>query len=97
MDTVEPAKVLEAQEATASWWMTPWRFLIHTLTGLFVFATIAAAAVALSLGVDRLEGMKVAPAIILGLRLMEYALFSVDVVLFARFLWRTALRFWYEL
>lgn len=80
-----------------SWWVAPWKFLVHTLTGVFVFGTIAAAAVGLSFAVDWLKEMKVASVIVFGLRAMEYGLFAVDVLLFSRFLFCTAREFWNQL
>jgi hypothetical protein len=79
------------------WWRAPWRFLIETLVGLFIFGVIAAAAVAIKLGVEELSRRGIEGFIIWGLKGGEYALFGTDLVLFGRFLWRTGIRTWKEL
>ena len=85
----------ESQER--SWWEAPWQFLVETITGICVFLVVAGAAIALSVFVHYLEEHKVEMAVIYGLKSAEYLLFGVDLVLFARFLWKTATRTWSKL
>ena len=65
---------------------------MHTLVGTSIFTIIAAAAVLLNLGVNRLEAYDSDRVIIIGLMAAEYGLFSVDLLLYGVFLWRTAKR-----
>jgi hypothetical protein len=67
------------------------------MVGVIVFGTIAAAAVGLHVTVAWLQAADVSVFIIFGLQAMEYWLFAVDVLLFARFLFGTAKRFWNQL
>lgn len=79
------------------WWHAPWRFLIESLVGVFIFGVIAAAAVALNLVVADLSTRGVDKPILWGLTLAEYAIFVTDLVLFLRFLWKTGSRHWKEM
>jgi hypothetical protein len=88
----------EAEEGWLPEWLrAPWRFLLEALTGFLIFVVIGAAAVGLSFLVKCLEAWKVDLLIVWGLRLAEYSLFVTDLILFWRFLWRTARRTWKEL
>ena len=74
------------------------KFLVEVATGVVIFSLIGAGAVGLNVVVHYLEINKLADFFILhGLQGAEYALFSVDLILFARFLWRTTSRAWEEL
>jgi len=75
----------------------PKKFLIETITGIFVFVIIAIAAVALSYFVIFLKSHGVDVVIIVGLTIAEYGIFTVDLILFFRFLWRTSVKTWGEL
>lgn len=79
------------------WWHAPWKFLVETLVGVFIFVVIAAAAVAIKFAVKELEKRGVDGFIIWGLVAAEYALFTTDLILFGRFLWKTGARTWKEL
>ena len=82
------------QEPTPRWWKAPWRFFVETLTGFFIFAVIGGAAVGLDFLGRYLEEWQVDQLIVLGLKGAVYALFIMNLVLFGRFLWRTARRTW---
>jgi hypothetical protein len=86
-----------APDTIPPWWKAPWKFFIETLVGVFIFGVIASAAVAINLVVVVLTLRGVDWYIIWGLKGAEYALFTTDLVLFGRFLWRTASRTWKEL
>ena len=58
---------------------------------------IAAAAVGLSYTVLYLDKNGVDIVIVIGLKIIEYGLFLVDLILFARFLWQTCKNTWREL
>ena len=84
-------------KAVPKWWEAPWRFLVEALTGAFIFAVIGSAAVGLNFLVSYLEKKDVDHFILYGLKGAEYGLFLVDLILFARFLWKTASRTWKDL
>jgi len=75
----------------------PHKFLIETLVGVAIFLIIAITAVILSYIVTYLDDRGVDKVIIYGLKAAEYLLFIVDLILFCRFLWRTAKKTWSEL
>jgi hypothetical protein len=79
------------------WWKPPWQFLVETIVGILIFGVIAAAALAIKLIVRWLSSRGIDSYIIFGLTAAEYALFTTDLVLFGRFLWKTALRIWKDL
>lgn len=79
------------------WWKAPWEFLVETLVGVFIFVVIGGAAVGLNFLVHELENNQIDGVITFGLKTAEYALFLVDLVLFGRFLWKTASRTWRKL
>jgi hypothetical protein len=83
---------LAGSAATQPFWHAPWEFAVHTLVGTSIFTIIAVAAVLLNLGVHRLEAYDSDRVIIIGLMAAEYGLFSVDLLLYCVFLWRTAKR-----
>jgi len=76
---------------------SPWRLLVHFLTGTFVFAVVALLAVGLSQGIDYLAVKGINPFIIWGLRIAEWLLFVVDLLLFIVFVLRTTYRTMKEL
>jgi hypothetical protein len=94
-----PKEVNSAQDIHrhSDWWKAPLAFMVESLTGLTIFTTIAVAAVLLNFGIDYLATKKVSKVILLGLTAAEYMLFAVDLILFARFLWRTLIKNWKEL
>lgn len=75
-------------------WAAPFRFLFEAVIDVFVFGVVAAVAVILSLAVDSLSTYRIDPVIVTGLKGAEYAIFATDLVLFARFLWKSAIRTW---
>ncbi len=78
-------------------WEALWRFLIEIMVGTVIFFVIALAAVGLNFFVRFLETRDVDLLIVWGLIGAEYTLFIVDLVMFGRFLWKTAQRMWYRL
>lgn len=84
-------------EEHSPWWKAPWEFLVETLVGSFIFIVIGAGAVGLNYLVHFLEAKEIDEFILFGLTAAEYLLFSVDLILFGRFIWRTACRTWRKL
>jgi hypothetical protein len=82
---------LETKDDPA-WWEAPWTFLVHTVIGMVIFATIAGAAILLELGVDKLVPKRTSGVIVYGLKVAEYSVFGADLILFLVFLWRTSRR-----
>lgn len=76
---------------------TPKRFLVETLTGIAIFLIIAGAAVGLSYIVTILEKNGVDMVVVVGLRVAEYSIFAVDLILLGRFLWITGIKTWRSL
>lgn len=76
------------------WWNAPLTFFVETLVGLFIFTLIALGAAVLDLLVKVLLAKGIHSFIILGLKAAEFAVFGTDLLLFARFLWKTANRAW---
>jgi hypothetical protein len=79
------------------WWKPPLRFVVESITGVFLFGVVAGAAVGVSIYLHYLERQGVDAVIAYGLQAAEYALFVADLVLFARFLWKSSLRTWQAL
>jgi hypothetical protein len=80
-------------QPVAPFWQVPWEFAVHALVGTSIFAIIAAVAVLLEVAVRKLGAYGVVGrVVILGLKMGEYSLLGVDLVLFDVFLWRTARR-----
>jgi hypothetical protein len=79
------------------WICTPKRFFIETIVAIAIFLIIGAAAVGLSYIVKYLDSHGVDIVIVTGLKIVEYAIFVTDVVLFGRFLWKTGRRTWDEM
>jgi hypothetical protein len=71
---------------------SPWRLLVHFITGTFVFAVVAGLAVGLRLYIDFLTRFGINAFMIWGLRIAEYLLFVVDLLLFIMFIFRTTRR-----
>lgn len=88
---------MTTQDVDQDWSRSPKKFFFETITGTAIFCIIAAAAVGLSLVVVFLESKGIDPFILYGLKLAEYSLFTLDLILFFRFLWRTGKRTWGEL
>lgn len=88
----QPPQIVSQPERVIPFWRAPWDFAVHAIVGGAVFGIIAAAAGFISIGVTKLKALKIDPVIIYGIMGCEYALFGVDVTMFAVFLWRTAKR-----
>jgi hypothetical protein len=69
-------------------------FLIEIIVGSLLFVIIAIIATSLTLLVRYLETQGIYLPILYGVRGAEYALFFADLMLFARFLWRSSLKTW---
>jgi hypothetical protein len=74
-----------------SFWHTPADFVLHTIVGTCIFATVAIPAILLDLLVQTL-GRHVSSFVIYGVQTAEYALFCTDLVLMLIFLIKTAWR-----
>lgn len=74
-----------------------WFFLLHTLTGLVVFAIIAAAAIGLSLAIKKCEAWEVDAAVLLPLVWVKWTLYVLDLALLGKFLVKQFLHGWREL
>jgi len=85
-----------AENLPPPWWKAPWKFFIESIVGIFIFGVIGAGAVSIKFIVDFLSTKGVDSYILLGLKGAEYALFTTDMVLFGRFLWKTGQRIWKE-
>ncbi len=72
------------------WWHPLWRFAVHSVVGSALFVVIAVPAVLLSLAVNWLEAKQIATGIVTGLKVAEYFLFGVDLLLFAWFVLKAA-------
>lgn len=83
--------------ARRKFWQAPLWFLVEVLTGTIIFLLIAGGAFALNIVLHRLEAAKIDSFLIYGLRGAEYALFSADLILFARFLFVTVRHTWNQL
>ena len=68
--------------------------MTETAVGVIFFVVIAAAAVGLNFVINELSELGISSGILYGLTGAEYALFVMDLVLFGRFLWKTAIRSW---
>ncbi|MGZ5443630.1 MAG: hypothetical protein ACXW5U_25445 [Thermoanaerobaculia bacterium] len=79
-------------ETAGKWWQPLWKFAVHAFVATAIFALIAAPAVFLSFGVKWLETQEIDGTLVWGLRGAEYLLFFVDLMLFAWFVVRTAIR-----
>ena len=88
--TEAPAVTQPREQLTERWWAPIVEFAIHVAVGTLIFAVIASAALLLDLWVQSLSTHSI--VIRIGLRVGEYALFVVDLVLFLIFLLRTAWR-----
>ncbi len=84
-----------SEEAEAIW--PPKRFFYEAISGIAIFSTIAGAAVLLSVAINFLKQNEVDIIIVNGLKIAEYAIFFVDLILFFRFLYTTTLKTWREL
>jgi hypothetical protein len=92
-----PRTDMAKKKANIRWWNAPWKLFVKTLIGVFIFSVIAGAAVSLNFIIQYLEERNCDLLITWGLKAVEYALFIIDLVLFGRFLWRTAYQTWWEL
>jgi hypothetical protein len=71
---------------------SPWRLLVHFLSGTLVFVVVALFAVGLNLLVNYFTTVGISLIILYGLEIAEYLLFAVDLILFVVFIFRTGLR-----
>jgi hypothetical protein len=69
-------------------------FFADTFKGLLIFSAMTSTAVGLNLLVRYLDGLHVDRAIIIGLSSAEYATFTVDLIIYARFLLTTVFAGW---
>jgi hypothetical protein len=76
--------------AAPPFWRAPLEFAVHALVGTVIFAIVAGPAIFLEVALDQLEAHHVGILITTVLRLLEYLIFTLDVVLFSVFLLRTA-------
>jgi hypothetical protein len=74
------------------WWKPLWQFAVHGIVGTAIFVLIAVPAVSLSILLKWLETRNIDPNLIYGLKGAEYLVFVVDLLLFAWFVVRTAVR-----
>lgn len=84
-------------ENNESYFSAPFKFLIESLTSVAVFLIIGSAAMGLNFIVHWAEKREVDIVIIYGMKLTEYVLFFVDLILFLRFIYRSAQRMWSKL
>lgn len=78
-------------EGEKKWWYPLYEFGIHTIVGTGIFIFIASAAVGLDFLVTYLKRIEINGMIVMGLTLVEYTLFSVDLALFILFIVRAAI------
>jgi len=71
---------------------TLWDFLVHILVATILFGLIATPAVGLSFLIKWLETNQVSEVILIGLELMEYAIFFADIILLLVFLAKSTYR-----
>ncbi len=83
---------MESNGSISKQGFSPGRLLVHFLTGTFVFAVVGLLAVGLSVFIDYLGRIGINSFIIWGLRIAEFLLFVVDLLLFIVFVLRTAWR-----
>lgn len=69
-------------------------FLKEVGVGSLIFFTIAAAAVGIGIFLDTLRSTGTDPVVLAGLYSAKYLLFFSDLILFARFMFITALKTW---
>jgi uncharacterized membrane protein YczE len=74
-----------------------WKFLVHTVVGILIFAIIGAAAVGIDLGVQSLAPLHVSIEIVVILKLGAWAILGTDIFLLFVFLIKTARRMVREL
>lgn len=91
VETAKPDEPVPPDPNRVGLWPV-WDFAVHVAVGTLIFAVIGSAAVALDLVSHRLQGFGVDPVIGYGLKAAEYALFTVDLVLFLVFIVKTAVR-----
>jgi hypothetical protein len=75
-----------------AFWPPVKELLIHVLIGLAFFVVIAAAAVSLDVLVNFLTSKGINDTVVAGLKLTEYALFAIDVLLLILYVGTIALR-----
>lgn len=74
------------------WWEPVREFAVHITVGLGIFLLIAGAAVVLNILVGYLDKFEVDGTIVGGLKLAEYTLFGIDLVLLIVYVARVAYR-----
>jgi hypothetical protein len=79
------------------WWKAPWRFLVETVTGVFIFGVIGLGAVAIQCLIKYLSSKGIEGVVVWALNAGEVMVLITDLVLFGRFLWKTGSRTWKEM
>jgi hypothetical protein len=74
-----------------------WRFVVEVAVGTFLFVLIAFVALGLSRFVDWLDSNGMPDLFLQAMKLLEYALFGVDVISFSVFLLKLLFEFIREL
>ncbi len=82
----------QAQAIQSQWWEPLWEFCAHVVVGTGIFLIVAFPAVLLDLLVSWLAEKALSQYVLIGLLIVEYVLFAVDIVLFLIFMVRTAWR-----
>lgn len=77
--------------SNSTWQKIIIKFAIHVLTGSIIFIIIAIPAILLDYAINALEILSIDSVIILGLIIMKYAVFFMDVILFLIFIIRKSL------
>ena len=70
------------------------RFLLETIAGSAVFAIIAIAAILTSIPLKCCENNGIDPFIITGLKAAKYTVFTMDLILFVRYVYITGMKHW---
>ena len=76
------------------WYEGPLTFLIETISGAAIFVFIAGAALGINLLVQYFESKGIDSIMVTGLITAEYMIFAADLIMLARFLFRSVERNW---
>lgn len=83
----------KTEENTPLWWAPILEFLIHAIVGTILFILIALPAIGLNLLIHLFQTeLALNPLVILSFTLVEYAILSSDLFLFAVFIVRSTSR-----
>jgi hypothetical protein len=83
---------LDVTESSRPFWQSAWELAVHTIVGTVIFVVIAGAAIFVHFISVFFRSHGVDETIIIGLRIAEYAIFSIDLLLFLTFMFRTIAR-----